>query len=98
MRSRHALRALCCVVAIGLAGCGTDPGDRAVSGGMLGAGAGAIIGAFTGNPAAGAAIGAASGAVVGAATDPCALDLGSPFWRRHGGRRAYERRCGHSPA
>ena len=65
--------------AIALAGCGTTPGDRAVSGGMIGAGAGAIIGAATGTPATGAAIGAAAGALVGAATDPCDLDLGKPF-------------------
>jgi osmotically inducible lipoprotein OsmB len=80
-----------------VAGCGTDPGDRAASGGLLGAGAGAVIGAATGNPAAGAAIGAASGALVGAVTDPCTLDLGNPVWRDHGGRAAYERRCGHPP-
>jgi hypothetical protein len=80
-----------------LAGCGTDPGDRAVSGGLLGAGAGAAIGAATGNWATGAAIGAASGAVIGAATDPCTLDLGDPVWRDHGGRHAYEERCGHPP-
>ena len=80
-----------------LAGCGTNPGDRAVSGGLLGAGAGAAIGAMAGNPAAGAAIGGATGAVVGAATDPCTLDLGDPVWRDHGGERAYERRCGHPP-
>jgi len=77
-----------------LAGCGTDPGDRAVSGGMIGAGAGAIIGAATGTAATGAAIGALSGAAIGAATDPCDLDLGDPYWRRHGGRAEYDRRCG----
>jgi hypothetical protein len=83
--------------AIALAGCGTNPGDRAVSGGMIGAAGGAIIGAATGNPATGAAIGAVTGAVVGAATDPCTLNLGDPFWRDHGGRAGYERRCGHPP-
>lgn len=76
-----------------LTGCGTTTGDRLVSGGMLGAAGGAIIGAATGNPAAGAAIGAVSGAAIGAVTDPCDLDLGSPYWRRHGGERAYDRRC-----
>ncbi|HEY1613792.1 MAG TPA: YMGG-like glycine zipper-containing protein [Rhizomicrobium sp.] len=83
--------------ALALASCGTDPGDRAASGGLIGAGAGAVVGAAVGNPAAGAAIGAASGAVIGAATDPCTLDLGNPIWRDHGGRAAYERRCGHPP-
>src|SRR5215472_2489396 len=80
-----------------LAACGTNPGDRAVSGGLLGAGAGAAIGAATGNPAAGAAIGGAAGAVIGATTDPCTLDLGDPFWKSHDGRAGYERRCGHPP-
>lgn len=83
--------------ALVLAGCGTTPGDRALSGAMLGAAGGAAIGAATGNPAAGAAIGGVAGAVAGAATDPCDLDLGTPFWRHHGGKRAYERRCGHPP-
>ncbi|HUJ46288.1 MAG TPA: YMGG-like glycine zipper-containing protein [Rhizomicrobium sp.] len=85
------------VPALALAGCGTTPGDRAVSGGLIGAGAGAAIGAIAGNPAAGAAIGAASGAAIGAVTDPCTLNLGDPFWRNHGGRAEYERRCGHPP-
>jgi len=81
--------------ALALTACGTTPGERAVSGGLLGAGAGAAIGAATGSPAAGAAIGAVSGAAVGALTDPCTLNLGDPWWREHGGRMAYERRCGH---
>ena len=34
---------------------------------------------------------------VGAATDPCKVNLGDPIWRNHGGREAYERRCGHAP-
>ena len=86
-----------CAVAIGglaLSACGTTPGERAVSGGLIGAGAGAAIGAATGNPAAGAVIGGVSGAVVGAVTDPCDLNLGDPWWRDNGGPREYERRCG----
>ena len=78
-----------------LAGCGTNQGDRAASGALIGAGAGAVIGAATGNAGAGAAIGAVGGAVVGAATDPCDLNLGDPFWRDNGGRDGYSRRCGH---
>lgn len=76
-----------------LGGCGTDPGDRALSGAALGAGAGALIGGVTGTAATGAAIGALGGAAIGAATDPCDLDLGSPYWRDHGGRDEYDRRC-----
>jgi len=83
--------------ALALAGCGTTPGDRAVSGAMLGAAGGAVIGAATGDAGEGAAIGAVAGAATGAMTDPCDLDLGTPFWKHHGGRRAYERRCGHPP-
>jgi hypothetical protein len=77
-----------------VAGCGTSPGDRAVSGGMLGAAGGAAIGAMTGSAETGAVIGAAGGAVIGAATDPCDLNLGDPFWRDNGGRDGYSRRCG----
>lgn len=84
------------VAALALAGCGTSPGDRAASGALLGAAGGAVVGAAVGAPGAGAAIGAAGGAVVGAATDPCDLNLGDPFWRDNGGRRGYERRCGHA--
>lgn len=80
---------------LALAGCGTTPGDRAVSGGLLGAGAGAAIGSVTGSAGTGAVIGAVSGAAIGAMTDPCTLNLGDPWWREHGGRAAYERRCGH---
>ena len=77
-----------------VAGCGTNPGDRAMSGALAGAAGGAAIGAAVGNPALGAAAGAVGGAVIGAVTDPCDLNLGDPVWRNHGGRRAYERRCG----
>ena len=80
---------------LALAGCGTDPGDRALSGGLLGAGA--AIGSVTGSAGTGAIIGGVAGAALGAATDPCDLDLGNPVWRDHGGRRAYEERCGHPP-
>lgn len=81
--------------AIALAACGTNPGDRAVSGGILGAGAGAVIaGATGGSVGTGAAIGAVGGAVLGAATDPCDLNLGDPYWR-HRSRHEYYERCGH---
>jgi O-antigen ligase len=83
--------------ALVMAGCGTSPGDRAVSGGLLGAGAGAAIGSVTGSAGTGAIIGGVAGAAIGAATDPCDLDLGDPFWRQHGGQRGYTERCGHRP-
>ncbi len=86
-------RAIAIASVLILAGCGTTPGDRMLSGGMLGAAGGTIIGAATGNWATGAAIGAVSGAAIGALTNPCDLNLGTPYWRRHGGRKAYEERC-----
>lgn len=56
---------------LGLAGCGYDSGTRAVTGGLMGAGGGAAIGALTGVGAgAGALIGGATGAVGGAVTAP----------------------------
>lgn len=62
-------------LAIGLAGCTNpyDPGQRAVGGGLIGAGTGAAIGGLAGGgrgAAAGALIGGAVGAVAGVATTP----------------------------
>ena len=66
-----------------LAGCGHNPGDRAVSGGLIGAGTGAVIGSVTGiGPAGGALLGGAVGAVGGAATSPHDVNLGRPIWKR----------------
>ena len=54
-----------------LAACGEDPGTRAVSGGLLGAGAGAAVAGATGGKAGkGALIGAGVGAAGGALTSP----------------------------
>lgn len=61
------------VAALGLAGCTNpySPGQRALGGGALGAGAGAALGAVTGgSPAAGALIGGGIGALGGALTTP----------------------------
>ncbi len=64
-------------VALSLAGCGRTPGSRALSGGAIGAGAGAILGAATGGGAAtGALIGGGAGAIGGAVTSPNTVDLG----------------------
>ena len=58
-------------LAFGLAACGRTPGGRAVSGGLLGAGAGAGVGAATGgNVGTGALIGGGVGAAGGALTAP----------------------------
>jgi osmotically inducible lipoprotein OsmB len=51
--------------------CGDTWGQRAVTGGAIGAGSGAVLGAATGmGPLTGAVIGGAVGAGVGAATTP----------------------------
>ena len=67
---------------LALAGCGYSQGDRAASGGLLGAGAGAGVAALTGGSVVGGAlIGGAVGAVGGAVTSPDDVNLGRPVWR-----------------
>jgi osmotically inducible lipoprotein OsmB len=73
-----------CILA--LSACGETPKDRAASGALVGAGAGAAVGAVVaGNPWAGAAVGGAvgagAGAAVGSMTSPSQVDLGKPVWR-----------------
>lgn len=56
---------------LGIAACGQDPGTRALTGGAIGAGAGAVVGSTTGvGLLPGAVIGGVGGAVIGAATTP----------------------------
>lgn len=57
-------------LAVGTAACGDRPVDRALTGGAIGAGGGALVGAAAGAPLAGAAVGAVGGAAIGAATAP----------------------------
>ncbi len=69
-------------LALALAACGHTTGDRAVSGGLLGAGAGVAVSAMTGGAlGSGALIGGALGAAGGAITSPRAVNLGRPAWR-----------------
>lgn len=69
------------VIAIGmfaallLSGCGTETGDR----GLSGAGIGAGIGIIGGPP--GIVIGGAVGAAAGMLSKPKQVDLGKPVWR-----------------
>lgn len=63
-------------------GCGTTTNDRAISGGLLGAGAGAAIGSVTGSAGKGAIIGGILGAGAGALTHPSDVNLGTPAWRQ----------------
>jgi len=65
-----------------LAGCGTSPGDRGLSGAGIGAAGGAVVGAIVGAPLAGAAIGAGAGALTGMATSPSNVNLGKPVWEQ----------------
>ena len=59
------------LISLGLTACGRTPGWRAVTGGLLGAGAGAGVGAATGgNVGTGALIGGGVGAAGGALTAP----------------------------
>ena len=89
---------LVAATACALSACGTTQGDRAGSGGLMGAGAGAAVDAMVGNPAAGAVIGGVAGAATGTLSDPSDLNLGAPVWRsRHASREDYRRRCGHDP-
>ncbi|MDO9501986.1 YMGG-like glycine zipper-containing protein [Falsiroseomonas sp.] len=69
------------ILAGGLAACGQSTGDRAVSGGLLGAGAGAAIGSLSGSAGTGALLGGAAGAAGGALTSPGTVNLGRPAWR-----------------
>ncbi|MDX2073767.1 MAG: YMGG-like glycine zipper-containing protein [Alphaproteobacteria bacterium] len=65
-----------------LAACGESAGDRALSGGAIGAGAGAVGGAVLGgSPATGAIVGGAVGAAAGGLTKKKDIDLGKPVWR-----------------
>ncbi len=62
--------------ALTLAACSSDPGTRALEGGAIGAGVGALGTAVVGGPVvAGAVVGAAAGAVTGAITNENQIDL-----------------------
>jgi hypothetical protein len=58
-------------ILLGVAACGDTWGQRAVTGGGIGAGSGALLGVVAGfNPLLGAVVGGAGGAAIGAATAP----------------------------
>ncbi len=69
------------VSASALAACGSSTGDRAISGGSIGAGVGALGGFLVGAPLEGALIGGAVGAGAGALTNEKNINLGKPIWR-----------------
>lgn len=72
-----------------LSGCGTTQGDRTLSGGLLGAGTGALIGSVTGSAGKGALIGGLGGLAIGALTSPRDINLGQPIWHRSSGYRQH---------
>lgn len=70
------------LAALGLGACGYSAGDRAVSGGLLGAGAGAGVAALTGGSVGtGALVGGGVGAAGGVLTSGRSVNLGRPAWR-----------------
>ena len=66
---------------LALSACGNSTGDRALSGGGIGAGVGLVGGALVGAPLEGALIGGAVGAGTGALTNSHQIDFGRPIWR-----------------
>ena len=75
------LIAVALLFGLALSGCGYSKGDRALTGGAIGAAGGAVVGAMVGAPLAGAAIGGAAGAATGALTDPRDVNLGRPIYK-----------------
>ncbi len=83
-RSRSFVSASVVALSFLLAGCGTATGDRAISGGGIGAAAGAVVGAVTGlSVLQGALIGTGLGAAFGGLTDADTVNLGEPVWKRY---------------
>ena len=79
------LRSLSALAILGLilSACGSSTTDRAISGGGIGAAAGAGTAAVTGgSPLTGGLLGGAAGAATGALTDEDDIDLGDPVWDR----------------
>jgi osmotically inducible lipoprotein OsmB len=73
--------ALACAPLLVLGACGDTVGDRALSGGGIGAGLGLVGGLLAGSPLTGALIGGAVGAGAGALTTPGQVNFGQPAWR-----------------
>lgn len=75
--------ALLCASLMAVTSCGTSRTDRALSGGGIGAGVGALGSAVTGgNAVTGAVVGGAVGAAAGGLTDEDDINLGKPAWKR----------------
>jgi hypothetical protein len=70
LMSRISHLAVCAALALATTACGDTPGQRALTGGAIGAGGGALVGAAAGSPLTGAVVGGLGGAAIGAATTP----------------------------
>jgi osmotically inducible lipoprotein OsmB len=75
------LALLATISLLALSACGSSTGDRALSGGGIGAGVGLVGGALVGAPLEGALIGGAVGAGTGALTSSNQINLGKPIWK-----------------
>jgi hypothetical protein len=78
-QSKHMAKTVAVLVTTSLilSSCGDTPGQRALSGGAIGAGTGAVGAVLLdANPVAGAVIGGAAGAVTGAATTKKQINMG----------------------
>lgn len=85
IRRGTTLRSLAALAILGLilAVCGSSTTDRAISGGGIGAAAGAGTSAVTGgNAITGGVLGGAAGVATGALTDEDDVNLGDPIWNR----------------
>lgn len=92
MRARNLIWVPVVIGSLSLAGCGTTPGDRGLSGGLLGAGTGAAIGALAGNAGTGALIGGLGGAAIGLLSSPDMVNLGEPAWHHTASRSHHSNR------
>lgn len=92
MKSNMGRLTALCAGALMLAGCGTSPGDRGLSGGLLGAGTGAAIGSLAGSAGTGALVGGLGGAAIGLLTSSDAINLGPAPWNRSASSSSYHRR------
>ncbi len=76
MRERLLTLTVSCSIVLALAACGNTRGERALSGGAIGAGVGAVgAGVAGGSPVTGAVVGGAVGAATGAFTDKKDINL-----------------------
>jgi len=80
------------IASLSLAGCGSTRGDRGLSGGLLGAGTGAVIGSLAGSAGTGALWGGLGGAAIGLLTSPDVINLGEPIWNRSASSSSHHRK------